>query len=105
MRWVALWTSLVFGLAHSVNIFTEGIGAIPLVLTTTVAGCFFDLTPRVSSSLLVPIAFHRLRDFGLFSARIADELALIGTVFILADLRRRLLPVFSIPAVTGWPAS
>ncbi|RDH78064.1 CPBP family intramembrane metalloprotease [Mycolicibacterium moriokaense] len=94
--WVALWTSVVFGLAHSTNIFSEGVAAIPQVLTTTVAGYFFYLTRRVSGTLLVPIALHGLWDFGLFTTRVTDETALSAALFVLADVVLAIVAVVTI---------
>ena len=37
---VALWTCVLFGLAHATNIFSEGVGALTQVLVTVVAGYF-----------------------------------------------------------------
>jgi membrane protease YdiL (CAAX protease family) len=83
---VAVWTCLLFGLAHALNLFTEGLGALPQVLVTAIAGYFFYLCRRVSGGLLVPILVHGLWDFGAVSGRIGDT-AYPGTVaFLLADV-------------------
>ena len=51
---VALWTCVVFGLAHASNLFSEGPKALVQVLVTAVAGYFFYLIRRVSHRLMVP---------------------------------------------------
>jgi membrane protease YdiL (CAAX protease family) len=99
---VALWSSVLFGASHSLNIFTEDNSAIPQVLVTTAAGFFFYLVRRVSGGIVVPIVLHGLWDFGLFTGGVTDE-AYAGTVlFVLADLvmivvllvrRKRIEPV------------
>jgi membrane protease YdiL (CAAX protease family) len=83
---VALWTSVVFGLAHATNLFSEGLGAIPQVLVTAAAGYFFYLSRRVSGGLWVPIVLHGLWDFGAVSGRIGDTTYLGTAAFILADV-------------------
>jgi hypothetical protein len=83
---VALWTSLIFGLAHATNIFSEGVGAIPQVLTTAMAGYFFYITRRVSGTLIAPIILHGLWDFGLFSNQLTDEIGLGAGLFIIVDV-------------------
>ena len=61
---VALWTCVLFGLAHATNLFSEGPKALIQVLVTAVAGYFFYLTRRVSGGLVVPAVVHGLWDFG-----------------------------------------
>lgn len=67
----ALWSTVVFGLAHAVNLFTEGPGAFLQVLTTIVAGYFFYLIRRRAGTLLVPMLVHGLWDFSLISNAVA----------------------------------
>jgi CAAX protease family protein len=83
---VALWTSVIFGLVHATNIFTEGAGAIPQVLVTAVAGYFFYLARRVSGTLIVPIVLHGLWDFTLISDVLGDSTSFGATAPILADI-------------------
>lgn len=96
---VALWTCVVFGLAHSTNIFSEGPGAIPQVLVTAVAGYFFYLARRVSGGLWVPILAHGLWDFGAVSGRIGDEIYLGTAAFIIADIVLAIIAVVTIRKV------
>lgn len=70
---VALWSCVVFGLAHATNIFTEGPTALLQVLVTVIAGYFFYLTRRVSKGILVPVVIHGLWDFGLLSGALNDD--------------------------------
>lgn len=85
---VALYSSVIFGLAHATNLFTEGLSAIPQVLTTAVAGYFFYLTRRVSGTLILGVVLHGLWDFGLFTGLInGPDNPYIGTfLFIIADV-------------------
>ncbi len=93
---VALWTCVIFGLAHSTNLFSEGVGAIPQVLVTAFAGYFFYLARRVSGGLLVPILLHGLWDFGAISGRIGDEAYLGVAAFILVDFALAIVAVATI---------
>ena len=64
---VALWTTILFGLAHSTNFFTEGPGAFSQVFTTIVAGYLFYLIRRRTGGLVAPAIVHGLWDFGLIT--------------------------------------
>lgn len=83
---VALWTCVLFGLAHSTNLFTEGISALTQVLVTVVAGYFFYLIRRVSGTLIVPMVVHGLWDFGLLTNALSSPPAFGAAAFILADV-------------------
>ena len=75
---VALWTCVLFGLAHATNIFSEGLGALPQVLVTAVAGYFFYVTRRVSGLLIVSMIIHGLWDFGLFTTTLSTPTSIGG---------------------------
>lgn len=100
---VALWSTVLFGLAHATNLLTEGPKALLQVLTTIVAGYFFYLIRRRSGGLLVPAVLHGLWDFSLISAQVvpgsAYPLAFVGilTMVVLAVLvlvrRKHIEPV------------
>lgn len=83
---VALWSCVVFGLAHSTNIFSEGPAALAQVLVTVVAGYFFYLTRRVTKGLLIPIIIHGLWDFALLSGTIDDDPYVGVGLFIFMDV-------------------
>ena len=85
---VALYSSVIFGLAHATNLFTEGLSAIPQVLTTAFAGYFFYLARRVSGTLVLGMVLHGLWDFGIFTglANGRDNLYIGTTLFIIADV-------------------
>jgi membrane protease YdiL (CAAX protease family) len=84
---VALWSSLAFGLAHSVNVVLEGPGAFVQVLVTALAGYFFYLIRRATRGLLVPVLLHGLWDFALFSGKTDPDNPYPGAaLFIVADL-------------------
>lgn len=83
---VALWTCVLFGLAHATNLFSEGISALTQVLITAVAGYFFYLIRRVSGMLIVSMVVHGLWDFGLFTNTLSTPPGLGVVAFILADI-------------------
>jgi len=84
---VALWTCVLFGLAHATNLVSEGPKALLQVLVTAAAGYFFYLTRRVSGGLVVPAVLHGLWDFGTISAVVVANKSYLGAgLFILADV-------------------
>lgn len=96
---VALWTCVLFGLAHATNIFSEGVGALPQVLITAVAGYFFYVTRRVSGLLIVSMIVHGLWDFGLFTNTLSSPPGLGVAVFIVADIVLAILAIVTIRKV------
>ena len=96
---VALWTSVLFGLAHATNIFSEGIGAIPQVLVTLVAGYFFYVIRRVSGLLIVSMILHGLWDFGLTTNTLSTPAGAGVVAFILADVVLAILAIVTIRKV------
>lgn len=83
---VALWTCVLFGLAHSTNLFTEGISALTQVLVTAVAGYFFYVIRRVSGLLIVSMVLHGLWDFGLITNSLSTPPGFGVVLFVLADV-------------------
>jgi membrane protease YdiL (CAAX protease family) len=84
---VALWTCVLFGLAHATNLITEGPKALIQVLATAAAGYFFYLIRRVSAGLLVPALLHGLWDFATISASVVAGRSYLGAIlFVLADV-------------------
>ncbi len=84
---VALWTCVLFGLAHATNLFSEGSKAFIQVLVTAAAGYFFYLTRRVSRGLVVPALAHGLWDFGAISSAVVANKTYVGAgLFVLADV-------------------
>ena len=83
---VALWTSVIFGLAHGTNVFVEGPSAFVQVLSTAIAGFFFYLVLRVTGSLIAGMALHALWDAGLFTGLITDDTYFGGLTFMLANV-------------------
>ena len=96
---VALWTSVIFGLAHATNIFTEGVGALTQVLVTAVAGYFFYVTRRVSGLIIVSMVVHGLWDFGLFTNALSNPPAFGAALFILADVVLAVVAIVTIRKV------
>ena len=66
----ALWTTVIFGLAHATNLFSEGPGAFVQVFAAAVSGCFFFLTRRRTGGLVVPAVLHGLWSFSLISGAV-----------------------------------
>lgn len=106
---VALWTCVLFGLAHGTNIFSEGLGAIPQVLVTAAAGFFLYLCRRLGRGLLLAILVHAFWDYALFSGTLGDEIYPLTLLFIVVDIvlvivllvrRRHLDLAGTAPAVT-----
>ncbi len=64
---VALWSSLVFGLVHATNIFTEGPKAFLQVIVVSFTGYFLYLSRRASGVIWVPMLLHGFYDFSVFS--------------------------------------
>lgn len=99
---VALWTCVIFGLAHATNLFSEGMNAFVQVLITAMAGYFFYLIRRRTGGLLVPALVHGLWDFALISASVvpgdsypglvAPILALVAVVVVVLARRRHVEP-------------
>ncbi|OLF07774.1 hypothetical protein BLA60_25965 [Actinophytocola xinjiangensis] len=68
--WVALWTTVIFGLAHATNLVSEGRSALVQVVAAALSGYFFYLVRRRTGGLLVPALVHGLWDFSLISATV-----------------------------------
>lgn len=96
---VALWTCVLFGLAHSANLFTEGISALTQVLATAVAGYFFYLIRRVVGLLIVSMVLHGLWDFGLITNSLSNPPAVGAISFILADVVLAVVAIVTIRKV------
>ncbi len=77
---VALWTCVIFGLAHATNLFSEGTKAFVQVLVTAAAGYFFYVIRRRTGGLLVPALLHGLWDFSLLSSTVVPGKAYLGTM-------------------------
>jgi membrane protease YdiL (CAAX protease family) len=75
---VALWSSVVFGLAHSTNLISTGPKAFVQVLVAALAGYFLYLIRRRSGGLLVPALIHGLWDFSLVSAAVVPGKSYLG---------------------------
>jgi len=83
---VALWTCVIFGLAHGTNLFTEGPKAFMQVVVTALAGYFLYLTRRVGAGILVAMIVHGLWDFGLFTGNLGNDLYALTAIFVLVDI-------------------
>lgn len=83
---VALWTAVIFGLAHSTNVFVEGSTAFAQILATAIAGFYFYLVLRVTGSLIACMLLHGLWDTASVSGLITDEAYLGGLSLTLASV-------------------
>ena len=100
---VALWSTVIFGLAHASNLISEGPGAFVQVLVTIAAGYFFYLIRRRSGGIWLPMLVHGLWDFSLVSAGVVPGksyplvivaiLTMIGLVVLLLVRRHHIEPV------------
>nr|WP_296771555.1 CPBP family intramembrane glutamic endopeptidase [Rhodococcus sp. (in: high G+C Gram-positive bacteria)] len=70
---VALWSTVLFGLAHATNLISEGPTAFVQELTTIVAGYFLYIIRRRTEGLLVPALIHGLWDFSLTSGKVTSD--------------------------------
>jgi hypothetical protein len=84
---VALWSTVIFGVAHASNIFAEGPKAGLQVAVTIVAGYFFYLIRRRTGGLLACALIHGLWDFGLISGAIVEDETYPGAAaFVMANI-------------------
>ncbi|MGC7095004.1 CPBP family intramembrane glutamic endopeptidase [Amycolatopsis lurida] len=87
---VALWSTVVFGLAHATNLINTGFGALAQVLLAAVSGYFFYLLRRRGGGILLPAVVHGLWDFSLISGAVVPGephfgvVASVLAIFVLA---------------------
>lgn len=79
---VALWTTVVFGLAHATNLLTAGPAALAQVLATILAGYLLYLIRRRSGGILAGALIHGLWDFSLITNLVGDEPGLKTTISV-----------------------
>ena len=65
---VALWSSVIFGLAHIANLIGGNPGALAQALIVSLAGYFFYLIRRVSRSNILNSVLHGFFDFTILSS-------------------------------------
>lgn len=99
---VAIWTSLIFGLAHGTNAIVTGdiAGAALQVVLTTLTGAVFFLVFRITGALVAAMLAHGLWDFSVLSTQIdlamphelvnAAPVVIVGILLIVAIFRKRL---------------
>ncbi|AZG44077.1 CPBP family intramembrane glutamic endopeptidase [Gordonia insulae] len=80
---VALWSTVIFGVAHATNLLSEGVSAFAQVFATIIAGYFFYIIRRRTSGLLVPVLVHALWDFSLISGLTSGALRPISGIAML----------------------
>ncbi|MFG2405502.1 CPBP family intramembrane glutamic endopeptidase [Streptomyces brevispora] len=81
---VALWSSVIFGLAHVSNAIGHGAQAIIQALVVCTSGYFFYLCLRVGGVILLPMLVHGLWDTSLFSSLVGTEpVAYPGLVLVI----------------------
>lgn len=101
---VALWTCVVFGVAHATNILSEGIASLGQVLITVIAGYFFYLIRRVSGLLIVSIIVHGLWDFGLLTNTLSTPMGFGVAAFIVIDIVLAVVALVTIRKVFPRPS-
>lgn len=110
---VALWSTVIFGVAHASNIIAEGPKAFIQVVATIIAGYFFYIVRRRTRGLLVPVILHGLWDFSLISGQTTPGeshpiavLAIVTMVVlaIILVIRRHHIEPADRAAVDGTPA-
>lgn len=79
---VALWSSVLFGAAHTMNWFADGGGHVAQVFLTIFMGWFLYLTRRATRGIIVPVLLHGLWDFGLFSGMVTNDIYAGAIAFI-----------------------
>lgn len=72
---VALWSSVVFGLAHLGNAFGHGAQAVGQAVIVSTSGYFFYLCLRVGGVILLPMLVHGLWDVSLISSLVGAKAA------------------------------
>lgn len=70
---VALYSSIVFGLAHVSNAIGQGAQALVQAAIVSTSGYFFYLCLRVGGVILLPMLVHGLWDVGLISSLVGDK--------------------------------
>ncbi|MFI5761168.1 MULTISPECIES: CPBP family intramembrane glutamic endopeptidase [unclassified Streptomyces] len=108
---VALYSSLVFGLAHVSNAIGQGAQALVQALIVSTSGYFFYLCLRVGGVILLPMLVHGLWDTGLISNLVGEEprgslgmalmIVLQAVLIVVLLLKRRTIePAPAAPAPT-----
>lgn len=100
---VALWSTVVFGVAHATNLISEGPKAFAQVFSTIIAGYFFYLIRRRTGGLLAGMLVHAFWDLSLISNLVSDPskprpfsfiafLTMVVLVVVVAVRRHRIEP-------------
>lgn len=92
---VALWTAVVFALAHASNLITTGPKAFVQVLVTAVAGYFLYLVRRRTGNLVAAAIVHGLWDFSLLTSAVVPGKAYFGPAFSVLALAVLAVVVFA----------
>lgn len=102
---VALWSSVVFGLAHLSNAIGEGTQAILQAVIVSTSGYFFYLGLRVGGVILLPMLVHGLWDISLISNLIGSKPSVYPGTFLLVALQVALIIVLLVRRRSIEPAS
>lgn len=70
---VALYSSIIFGMAHLSNAIGHGPQAILQAVIVSTSGYFFYLCLRVGGVILLPMLVHGLWDTSLFSSQVGSD--------------------------------
>ncbi|MFF3856407.1 type II CAAX prenyl endopeptidase Rce1 family protein [Micromonospora sp. NPDC002575] len=99
---VALWSTIIFGVAHLANLPSEGLRTLVQVIATIIAGYFLYLIRRRTGGILAAALVHGGWDFSLISDGVAGgqprglPIVAIGAMIVLAVVvlvgRKRITP-------------
>lgn len=99
---VALWSTVIFGLAHLANLYSEGPKGLVQVIATIIAGYFLYLIRRRTGGILAAALVHGGWDFSLISNVVEGQtrifpIVAIGAMIVLAIVvlvgHKRIAPV------------
>ncbi len=100
---VALWSTIIFGVAHLANLSSEGLRTLVQVVATIIAGYFLYLIRRRTGGILAAALVHGGWDFSLISNGVAGgqtrglPIVAIVVLIVLAVVvfvgRKRITPV------------
>lgn len=108
-RSIAIWTSVIFGIAHGSNAAITGDvpAALLQVLLTTLTGALFYVVLRSTGMLVAGMAAHGLWDFGILSTQVIPSdphdlvnaaPVLVVVILLTVVIRRRRLTDVGSPA-------
>lgn len=89
----AVWSSLIFGAFHLLNIVVVGGAAVSQAGWATVLGYLLYLCRRVGGGIWLPIGVHAIWDFSSFSPNLREPDAMAGGRYVIQFLVTVVLPI------------